>query len=43
MARDNARSQRETINVEATLLAMRQRNHLDRALWDVEPTESDQE
>ncbi|KAJ7821557.1 hypothetical protein B0H14DRAFT_3471464 [Mycena olivaceomarginata] len=43
MARDNVRSQCETKNAEATLLAMCQRNRLDCALWDVEPTESDQE
>ncbi|KAJ7829806.1 hypothetical protein B0H14DRAFT_2593768 [Mycena olivaceomarginata] len=43
MVHNNARSQHETINVKATLLAMRQHNCLDCALWDVQPTESDQE
>jgi hypothetical protein len=41
-ARSNASWARQCTREDATRLAMRQRNRLDRALWDLEPNESDQ-
>ncbi|KAJ7794868.1 hypothetical protein B0H14DRAFT_3496592 [Mycena olivaceomarginata] len=41
-ARSNASWARQCTREDATRLAMRQRNRLDRALWDIEPNESDQ-
>jgi hypothetical protein len=43
IARDRAREARCLAEDATILLAMRQRNRLDRTLWDVEPNESDQE
>jgi hypothetical protein len=43
IAHDRARKACCLAEDATILLAMRQRNRLDRALWDVEPNESDQE
>ncbi|KAJ7818421.1 hypothetical protein B0H14DRAFT_3473808 [Mycena olivaceomarginata] len=43
VARSNVRWDRQLVKDAAILLCMRQRNCLDRALWDLEPTESEQE
>ncbi|KAJ7230901.1 hypothetical protein B0H12DRAFT_1231865 [Mycena haematopus] len=42
IARAEAKKAREEARDAATLLAMRQRNRLDRALWDLEPNEWEQ-
>ncbi|KAJ6477686.1 hypothetical protein C8R45DRAFT_1101111 [Mycena sanguinolenta] len=42
IARKDAKKARQEAQDAATLLAMRQRNRLDRALWDIEPNEWDQ-
>ncbi|KAF7377214.1 hypothetical protein MSAN_00141100 [Mycena sanguinolenta] len=42
LARYEAKKARQNAQAADTLLSMRQRNCLDRALWDIEPNEWDQ-